>query len=192
MRIQANTCSCSLSLLWFIIIAVGLAGCGRAFNGLLPQKNNEFYLPPTAAEITTRIIMPSPTPILFDETPTADSRPSPTPQCTNNLRFIDDLTIPDGTQFSPGTTMDKRWQIENTGSCNWDERYRMKLIAGTDLGASSEQALFPARSSTQARLRILFFAPTEPGIYRSAWQAFSPQGTPFGDPFFIEIVVENP
>jgi hypothetical protein len=53
-----------------------------------------------------------------------------------------------------------------------------------------EQALYPARSGTQVELRIVFTAPNEPGIYRSAWQAHDPEGQPFGDQFFIEIVVE--
>ncbi len=31
------------------------------------------------------------------------------------------------------------------------------------------------------------------GTYRSAWQAYDPDGLPFGDPFFIEIeVVDEP
>jgi hypothetical protein len=36
----------------------------------------------------------------------------------------------------------------------------------------------------------VFKAPSEPGSYRSAWQAYNPQGEPFGDPFFIDFVVE--
>ena len=60
------------------------------------------------------------------------------------------------------------------------------------MGASTEQALFPARSGTQALVRISFTAPEEPGAYRSAWQAFDPQDQPFGDPFFIEVIVPEP
>jgi hypothetical protein len=81
--------------------------------------------------------------------------------------------------------------VENNGSCNWDAGYRLKLSGGPDLGAAAEQALFPARSGTQAVIRIVFTAPTEPGAYRSAWQAYSPDGQAFGDLIFIEIQVEG-
>ena len=118
--------------------------------------------------------------------------PTPQPACSDNLVFIDDLSIKDGTVFPPGAQLDKRWKVENAGTCNWDQRYRMKLIAGSELGVPAEQALFPARSGSQAVIRIIFTAPVEPGNYRSAWQAYSPQGDPFGDPFFIDIVVEAP
>lgn len=59
------------------------------------------------------------------------------------------------------------------------------------MGTPPEKALIPARSGNQAEIRIIFTAPTEPGSYRSAWQAQDPQGDLFGDPIFIEIVVNN-
>lgn len=92
--------------------------------------------------------------------------------------------------MSPGSSIDKRWLVENRGSCNWDERYRLKRISGPPMAAADEQSLFPARSGTQAVIRVLLTAPSEPGAYHSAWQAYDPQGNPFGDPIFIEIVVE--
>jgi hypothetical protein len=115
--------------------------------------------------------------------------PTPTLDCTDGLRYLSDLTIPDGTQVAPGEGVDKRWQVENSGTCNWDERYRLMRISGEKLGVDGEQALYPARSGTQAEIRILFTAPKEPGTYRSAWQAYDPQGQPFGDPIYIEILV---
>jgi hypothetical protein len=134
-----------------------------------------------------------PTPLVTATLPVSEPpRFTPTPVCTPNLTFLSDLTIPDGTQVAPGATLDKRWQVENSGSCNWDANYRVKLIAGEQMGAPAEQALYPARSGTQATLRILFTAPTQPGTYRSAWQAFDPNGQPFGDVFFIEVVVVQP
>jgi hypothetical protein len=124
-----------------------------------------------------------------EASPTGTPEPIPTPDCAAGLTFLEDLTIPDGTTVAPGESLDKRWQVENSGTCNWDARYSLRRIAGEDLGAAGEQALFPARSGTQATIRIAFTAPDEPGSFRSAWQAFDPQGEPFGDPFFIEIVV---
>jgi hypothetical protein len=144
------------------------------------------YLPPTSDLPATPLVVRLP--------PTATGavdglRASATPTCQPGLTFQEDLTIPDGTLVSPGEALDKRWLVENSGSCNWDEQYRLKWSAGPDLGAPREQALFPARSGTSATIRIQFVAPAEPGIYRSAWQAHDPAGEPFGDPIYIEIVV---
>jgi hypothetical protein len=115
--------------------------------------------------------------------------PTPTPDCFNNLLFIKDVTIPDGTLVDPGDILDKRWAVQNNGSCNWNERYRVKLIAGPGMGMPVQQALYPALSGTEVVIRMVFIAPDEAGYFRSAWQAYDPQDIPFGDPFFIDIVV---
>jgi hypothetical protein len=143
------------------------------------------FLPPTLESMIPKTVA--------QNQPAAQTQPAlPASTCRDNLVFIDDLSIQDGSVFPPGAHLDKRWKVENAGTCNWDRRYRMKLIAGSRLGVPAEQALFPARSGTQAVIRIVFTAPADPGNYRSAWQAYDPQGDPFGDPFFIDIVVEAP
>jgi hypothetical protein len=99
------------------------------------------------------------------------------------------LTIADGSQVTAGATIDKRWEVQNSGSCNWTDGYTLRLIAGIDLGANPEQALYPARSGTTAVIRLVFQAPIETGTYRSAWQAYAPSGEAFGDPIFIDFNV---
>ena len=120
---------------------------------------------------------------------TGDAIPTPTPFCTNVLSYIDDLTIPDGTRVPPNSTIDKRWLVENSGSCNWDSRYRLRLVEGEALNAPTEQALYPARGGSQFALRIVFTAPDDQGTYTTTWQAIAPDGTPFGDTFYMQIVV---
>jgi len=122
----------------------------------------------------------------------ADLQSSHPRPCTFALTFIEDITIPDGTFVTPGEKLDKRWRVENSGSCNWDDTTRVKLLNGPALDAPLEQALYPARSGAQAIIRMTFTAPLEPGVYRSAWQAVDPTGNPFGEIFFVEIGVAAP
>ena len=120
------------------------------------------YRPPTIAVQLTRVVVTSPIPsaaIQVIETPI----PISTPACINDLAFLEDLSLPDGTVVKPGERLDKRWLVENKGTCNWDENYRIKFMSGADLSAPLEQALYPARSGTQATIRILFTAPNEFG-----------------------------
>jgi hypothetical protein len=155
-----------------------------------PEKRSaDLYRAPTAAP-DTPLALPIPSDTATASLPTDTPRPTATQICSDDLLFLEDLTIPDGTVVLPGLPVDKRWRVENNGSCNWDESYRLRLIEGASLGAASEQALYPARSGTQAVIRILFTAPLEPGRYRSAWQAHNPRGEPFGQLFYLEIIVE--
>jgi hypothetical protein len=152
-----------------------------------PGGKPTLYLPPTPAPGTTLNLPPSATASL---TALAQSfSPTITPECSNDLKFLEDLTIPDGTVIAPGAQIDKRWQVQNSGTCNWDARYSLRLVDGLSLGAPEEQALFPARGGAQALIRMLFTAPAEAGSYQSAWKAFDPEGVEFGEAIYIQIVV---
>lgn len=161
-----------------------LHGCGE--RAAAPT----LFVPPGG-----HVLSLSPTPLPADQysllataTPSA-AAPLPVSPCRNNLQFLEDLTIPDGTLVAPGSLLDKQWRVKNSGDCHWDSRYRLRLVNGEALGATPEQALYPARAGTEAVLRIQFTAPLEAGVYRSEWQAYAPDNTPFGDPVFIEIIV---
>lgn len=159
-----------------------------------PTSTPTLFRPPTKSLPTEILPTTTSVPQIFTstpETPTSSIPPTltATPPCTNDLTFIADATIPDGTTVSPGSSIDKQWLVNNSGTCNWDERYRLKWIGGDPLGATSEQALYPARAGTEVTLRILFTASSDLGIYESAWQAFGPDGVAFGDPVFLKITV---
>lgn len=169
-----------------LILTTLLSACSLRSSSDLKDEN--VFRPPTQA------VSPTPVPatplVLSTSTPIAvDFHPTATPVCIDSLTFIADLTIPDGMLVNPGAVLDKRWQVTNSGTCNWDEGYTIQRTAGPELGAPQNLALYPARSGGEAILRIEFIAPAEAGTFRSAWQAYSPVGIAFGDPFYIEFTV---
>jgi len=172
------------SLFIFIVVLAACEGQGNQ-----PLDDSGPFLPPTLSAVET---LPTQTviPTSLATLSVATLRVTPTLPCSNNLSFESDMTIPDGTKVSAGERLDKRWQVKNTGTCNWDARYHFKLIDGNSLGVVSDQALFPALAGSETVLRLLFTAPSDPGTYRSAWQAFGPDDQPFGDPVYIEIDVK--
>jgi len=155
-----------------------------------PQAVTTPFRPPTKPAPTQTLSTTTPIPALYTITPTATVTSTPTAgPCANNLEFIEDITIPDGTSISIGVTVDKQWLVKNSGTCNWDSTYRLKWIGGDPLGAAQEQVLYPARAGAQTALHITFTAPTIEGTYESSWQAYGKDGNSFGDPVFMKIVV---
>ncbi|MFN8383394.1 MAG: NBR1-Ig-like domain-containing protein [Anaerolineales bacterium] len=148
------------------------------------------FRPPTAAPPVQPLPTTTPIPSLFTPIPTPTVTVTPTVgPCSDNLSFLDDVTVDDGTSFLPNASIDKKWLVQNSGTCNWDDAYRLKWVGGDPMGAVQEQSLYPARAGTQATLRVTFTAPAESGSYESAWQAVDPNGNFFGDLIFIKIVV---
>ncbi|HUI90139.1 MAG TPA: NBR1-Ig-like domain-containing protein [Anaerolineales bacterium] len=156
-----------------------------------PQSTPTFFLPPTqpAEIVPTQVIVRVPTSTITIVPTLTSVIATPTP-CTNGLTFVRDITVPDNTPFSPGQSIDKQWLVTNSGTCDWDSSYRLKLINGPAMGAPTEQALFPARGGMQATIRIIFTAPADTGTYVSTWQAFGANGEAFGDTVYIQIVVQ--
>ena len=163
----------------FLLLAGLCAGCAAPGSPSTTGKAPGAYRPPTLVASVTALSPASLPPL----------RLTPTALCTAQLTFQKDLTIPDDTEVAPGASLVKQWVVRNSGTCNWDNRYRIRQIGGSEMGVAKELALYPARSGSEATLQIEFIAPTPPGTYRSAWQAYTPIGEAFGDPFFIEIVV---
>lgn len=156
------------------------------------------FRPPTAQAPLiepTLIIQPTKPTVVVQSTPlpTIVIAPTVDPQnCENNLLFITDVTIPDNTFITYGSTIDKQWLVENTGTCHWNAGYRVRHLGGATLGAPEEIMLYPARAGTPATIQIIFTAPFTDGVYESAWQAYDPNGNPFGDPIYIRVTVAAP
>lgn len=175
-------------IFWLSFLLIFLAGCSQQASFNAPGAVQEpIFVPPTLVPTNSQPPLNLPT-LSSGE----NLQPTPTLPCTDVLSFIEDLSIPDGSQVAPNASLDKRWSVRNNGTCNWGEGYTMRLVSGLEMGAAPEQALVPARSGTDTVIRIQFTAPPDPGTYTSAWQAFNPAGQPFGDQFFINIVVTQP
>jgi hypothetical protein len=173
-----------------ICIILTLSACGNALQPAAtsqPIVSAETPVQPAATE-------PSPTlsvfvPATLPPTDTPIPTITPIPPCTNILTFASDVTIPDNTVVAVGSTVDKQWRVKNAGTCDWDGRYRLRTVSGSDLGLS-DQSLYPARAGTDAVLRIVFTAPLVTGYYSSTWQAVAPDGSFFGDIVTVSIIVQ--
>jgi hypothetical protein len=165
-----------------------------------------------AARGSTEPLAPTNTPALFPTntsgpsiTPSPSNTPYSAPTATgdapcNQAQFIDDVTIPDGTEMDPGETFTKTWQVRNIGSCTWNENYTLVFDTGNALGAAAVID-FPTGSvspNETVNLSIEFTAPTAPGDYRSDWMLRSDTDQVFGTgssgmaPIYTEITVVSP
>ncbi len=123
----------------------------------------------------------------------------PTPTLfPNKADFIDDVTVPDGTVFSPGQAFTKTWRLKNAGSSTWTSDYSILYLTGQEMGLKSAPLgkLVPPGESVDVSVNLT--APAIPGTYRSYWKLLTPQGNLFGvgpladEPFYVDIQVVLP
>ncbi|MCJ7567345.1 MAG: NBR1-Ig-like domain-containing protein [Anaerolineales bacterium] len=137
--------------------------------------------------------------------PTISSSPRPSPtaigavatsaprgECVNDAEFVDDLTIPDRTNVEPGAELDKRWEVRNSGSCDWEKGYMLVRIGSDRFIGPEEIALYPASAGKNAIWQVGLTVPFDPGEYIGRWQAQSPEGQLFGEEVYIWVYVPTP
>lgn len=168
-----------ITLIYILFLAVLAAGCAE----------------PTQSPASSSRALTSSTPSSSESNKGQEGNliePRESSACTNDVVFIEDLTVPDGTVFSPGEAIDKRWSVRNSGTCNWTSQYRLVRLDQDQLQSASEIALYPARAGNLALWQVDLKAPQEPGEYMTRWQARSPAGDFFGQEVFMIVLVESP
>ena len=111
-------------------------------------------------------------------------------ECTPDMSFVADVTVPDDTVMQPGDRFTKTWRLRNSGTCEWTEGYALVFVAGDPLGVTSPQPLSDAVAPGEdAELSIDMQAPEADGVYSSWWQVRDGEGNLFGERVYIRIVV---
>jgi hypothetical protein len=167
--------------------------------------------PPTLATVvlpTTSVGGALPT-VSFNSTPVANTAPAvgftavggvPPVGATaaigsvcNNLAYLADATIPDGTVFDGGEDFKKTWQVQNTGSCKWDEGSKLVYMSGDDeldpvsLTLKADDFIDPGGVG---ELSVDLTAPLKAGRYTGAWRMQADNGEYFGTELTVVIEVK--
>ena len=127
-------------------------------------------LPATSASLATRTLLPG--------VPTATHITSSTLAGTqsaacDNANFVNDITIPDGTEESAGSTFIKTWRFKNLGPCTWTTSYHLVFSYVSDSGKNGvftppAPVSFPnsVLPGEEVEISVTITAPTKTGTYQ--------------------------
>ncbi|MGD8850711.1 MAG: NBR1-Ig-like domain-containing protein [Anaerolineales bacterium] len=132
------------------------------------------------------------------EAPTSTNTPIPTETeipC-NRATFVQDVTIPDGTDLEPDEDFTKTWRLRNAGSCTWDTDYELLFKDGDAMdGPASQDLSGSVAPGETVDISVDLTAPNSEGSYKGFWWLRSDAGIVFGVgssgdvPFYVEIDV---
>ena len=114
---------------------------------------------------------------------------TPTEILCDNAVWVADVTVPDGTQMSPGQDFVKTWNVRNTGSCTWGTGYTPIFAFGERMGGIAEPLDGAIAPGEQVEISVRFKAPSNTGEFSSTWRMVNASTIPFGENFFVLIVV---
>jgi hypothetical protein len=146
-----------------------------------PQQTQ---VPPEAARVPTATRPTAPQ--LVASTPTLSGA------CEPGARYVEDITVPDETQFVVGTEFGKTWRVLNSGSCTWGADYRLVFVSGDQMGGPDEVPVPETNPQAEVDLSVDLVSPDEPGTYAGYWRVSTLDGEPFGSSLFVKIVVVSP
>jgi hypothetical protein len=147
-----------------------------------PSPTNTPIPAPSSTQIPTSTNTPPPTATASQtQTPAPTHTPTSTPDPCHWASFLGDITIPDGTSFTPGTDFIKIWRIKNVGSCTWTPDYDLVFVRGDRLdGLRTVPLPENVRPGESVDLSVELRAPQRVGDYRGFWMLRTPEGIEFG------------
>ncbi len=159
----------------------------------------------TATATSPVVLVVTNTPLPPTNTPVPTSTPiPPTPTVTpipcDRAQFVKDITVPDDTEITAGTTFVKTWRLKNTGSCTWTSGYAIVFYNGD---AMSGPASVPVTNGTvppnsTVDVSVTLIAPTTAGTYKGNWRMRNAGGATFGigsnadQSFWVQIKSVSP
>jgi hypothetical protein len=105
----------------------------------------------------------------------------------DNMLYVSDVTIVDGSLVAPGSKFVKTWRIRNNGQCTWSTNYRLIYGWSSDSWKDIRQAPPASVLLTKAvnpgeeyEISVTLVAPITSGNYQAAFRLQNDKGFNFG------------
>jgi hypothetical protein len=154
--------------------------------------------------ITLMVSSPTPTPTVTvspttGPTSTATPRSTATPKPCDSARFLTDVTFPDNSRISPGTSFLKTWRLQNNGTCTWASDYELVFMEGDRMSGPTVVPLgTTVDPGDSIDVSVSLTSPSTVGDYRGYWALRNSSNRIFGiggdaaGSFWVDIEVYRP
>ncbi|MGH2442727.1 MAG: NBR1-Ig-like domain-containing protein [Chloroflexota bacterium] len=116
--------------------------------------------------------------------------PTATPQPAEDLRYMADTAIPDGSLLKVRSRFTKGWMVFNAGTRAWTGGFTLKQTSGAYFGR--RRIAVPAAAACRAvNVTAKLRAPKTTGAFFSGWKLQDPSGRLVGDRLTIKVSVRS-
>jgi len=204
-------------LILTFVLALALAGCRLGGAGPAatttpaPSPQPSATVPPADTATVAPTASATETPTLAAATATVTETATAAPSATavvsptaagtqaagtDKADFVADVTVPDGTTFTPGQTFVKTWQLKNSGTNAWTTAYALVFVRGDQMsGPASVPLSGTVTPGATAEVSVSLTAPNKLGSFTGFWMLRNAAGKLFGlsadanQPVYLKINV---
>jgi hypothetical protein len=130
----------------------------------------------------------TPTPVITLPTPTADYSNAP----FVSIKYVADVTVPDGWEVGPDTVFTKTWRLENDGRMTISGGSSLVFDHGDRLGAPLKTGLTLDKwieSGENMDISVDLMSPSTPGTYQAFFKIFVQHGPGEANGSFAERII---
>jgi hypothetical protein len=160
------------------LVAPAAEGTYQAFFKIRAADGTTFGMGPKAdTAFWVKIVVRNPSTPLPSRTltPTMDE----SAPCVS-IKYIEDVTIPDGWEVGPNTVFTKTWRLQNTGGCRLWSTATLVFDYGDRMGAPGKESLMQGDEFTDYGgifdASVELISPATPGTYQGNFKIFVPHG----------------
>lgn len=106
----------------------------------------------------------------------------------DELGYVADVTVPDGSTMPAGKPFLKTWRIRNSGTSTWTN-FSLEHFGDALMGGPESVPLPALKPGESGEVSVSLVAPTSPGRHRSTWKARNSRGRLFAFELYADIIV---
>lgn len=193
-----------IALIVFVIAFV-LGACGSSASNATPTSTplsvdaiSTAAVQTFIAQLTQQAPTITPTPV-FTNTPNVTATPTglkptatkpvPTSASCANMKFVSDVTIPDGTQMPVNQAFTKTWRVQNSGTCTWTTSFKLVFSFGEAMSGQTVALASAVPTGQTVDLSVAMKVPNKTGKLTGVWSLQDDKGQPFGPTLTVVINV---
>jgi next-to-BRCA1 protein 1 len=148
-----------------------------------------------------------PVEMLVCDTPKAEDKTKNGTTPSDLQAWFESDSTPDGTKFAPNRLISQSWTLRNPGPHAWPAGCAVYYIGGDDmrnLDANHPSSVSAMMSATRSNVledgleagrtavfNVMLRSPPRAGSHISYWRLKTPEGVPFGNKLWVDIIVTS-
>ena len=189
----------------FLVLGLLLSACAKSTQESTDVSSQIFtavantltaqYTPVAATTVppatNTPGITPTATVMSFATATIGVLKTTTTGSSCDNAAYVSDVTIPDGTSLTIGSTFTKTWTIKNTGTCTWTSTYKLKYASGSQMSGTTTSIGSTVAPGSSINVSVTMTVPSTTGTYTGYWRMVNDSSTFFGGYVTVKIVASS-